>query len=1300
VEAIIRRLTDLKPQLNAIRNARDNAISEGERLKQEADAAHKANLERLAADLAARIEQRTNERTALSSQKEARRKKQTARTEKAWLRMKAASDKQTLAAVAKIEAEQKEKHAKGAKKYDEKMAAVKAEGARIIARIESLQAKANELHTRIEALNTARSLGLDFKGARAKAELAARNAKMNLDDCEQQLVQSEAALETRALSQSRGRSAWPITFILTAAAAAAGFWIFTTMPGSPILYYIGGGWILLLGIVWTIYQSVRERLASAAGSVLQDASLVRTLLELYLSGTQESLATETKELENAEIQRICGIDETFSERVKDARKSGAQEQATLRTRRDGIVLKITKRSKGEQAEIQSAADRDIITFQKQHEKKVAEATAANAAAKNKIEQDTKGAIARHAGEFKQALENFVAYADGEKKKAAEQAPLARGLADGTLTLTADFPTEIYLSSGTLRLQEHFSGDDEGPFSVPDLQCAVPLGLNYPNLGSMYIRASGAKRDASLAMLLNAAMRLLCGFPAGKAKLTIIDPVGVGQSFGAFMHLTDYDETLVNGKVWSDGAHIERKLSELTEHIEKVTQKYLRNRYETVSEFNKEAGQMSVPYQFVVISDFPTALSELALERLSTIINSGPRCGVYTLMYHNSAQKMPATISELQLKKNGLFLIENGDAVTVNGTWTLSNAWNDISLPGNEAINALMSCVGKQCQEAARVQVPFEVAAPKPGDYWNASTEGSIRMPLGMAGADRLQYLQLGTGTSQHALIAGKTGSGKSNLFHVIVSNAALWYSPKELEFYLIDFKKGVEFKTYGDHQLPHARVIAIESDREFGLSVLRRIDKELSTRGELFRHARVQDFPSYRKSAPQQPLPRTLLMIDEFQEFFTDDDSVAQEAALYLDRIVRQGRAFGIHVILGTQTLGGTYSLAKSTLGQIAVRIALQCNEADSYLVLNDDNGAAALLTRPGEAIYNDMAGFVEGNSPFQAVFLPRQAQDVCLTRVTEQAKQTAYKPLTPPIVFEGNALSDLRNNPELREFAEKPSQERTTPPRVWLGEANAIKGPTQAEFSTQAGSNLLFVGQRGYAAASATLISLLASHPLNDIKILVLDGSNGDPGLSERLALLQQLWPDQIEVVAHRSIQQRIGDLAATVAARQGGEAPAPKTFLLVIGIERFRALRQDDEFASFSSSSEEGEGASAAANFGKLLSDGPNEGIHSIVWCDTLANLNRTFSRKMIREFEMRVLYQVSANDSSELIDSPVANRLGLYSALLFTAFNGAVEKFRPYGEPDLTFLKEVYTLMQRRQTLPDKPVAPPVFPTRDLK
>ena len=195
--------------------------------------------------------------------------------------------------------------------------------------------------------------------------------------------------------------------------------------------------------------------------------------------------------------------------------------------------------------------------------------------------------------------------------------------------------------------------------------------------------------------------------------------------------------------------------------------------------------------------------------------------------------------------------------------------------------------------------------------------------MGRSGATKLQYVRLGRGVAQHVLIAGKTGSGKSTLLHAMVTNLAMWYSPDEVEFYLVDFKKGVEFKTYATHNLPHARAIAVESDREFGLSVLQRLDAELTRRGNLYRKAGTQDLAAYRKSPGAVRMPRTLLMIDEFQEFFSEDDKLAQDAGVLLDRLVRQGRAFGIHVLLGSQTIGGSSGLARSTIGQMAVRIAL-----------------------------------------------------------------------------------------------------------------------------------------------------------------------------------------------------------------------------------------------------------------------------------------------------------------------------------------------------------------------------------------
>src|SRR5262249_50240647 len=152
----------------------------------------------------------------------------------------------------------------------------------------------------------------------------------------------------------------------------------------------------------------------------------------------------------------------------------------------------------------------------------------------------------------------------------------------------------------------------------------------------------------------------------------------------------------------------------------------------------------------------------------------------------------------------------------------------------------------RAKDAHRVEVPFDFVAPAPDKVWTGDTRNGISVGVGRAGATKTQSLQLGRGTSQHGLIAGKTGSGKSTLLHAIITNLSLIYSPDEIELYLIDFKKGVEFKPYAEQHLPHARVVAIESEREFGLSVLQRLDQELKIRGDKYRVAGVNDVASYR----------------------------------------------------------------------------------------------------------------------------------------------------------------------------------------------------------------------------------------------------------------------------------------------------------------------------------------------------------------------------------------------------------------------------------------------------------------------
>jgi len=593
-------------------------------------------------------------------------------------------------------------------------------------------------------------------------------------------------------------------------------------------------------------------------------------------------------------------------------------------------------------------------------------------------------------------------------------------------------------------------------------------------------------------------------------------------------------------------------------------------------------------------------------------------------------------------------------------------------PEPERFVQIVRKVGEESKDARRVEVPFDVIAPPPNRMWTCSSRDGLDVPLGRAGATKLQFMRLGRGTSQHVLVAGKTGSGKSSFLHALITNTALHYGPDEFEFYLIDFKKGVEFKTYATHQLPHCRVVAIESDREFGLSVLHRLDAVLKERGDLFRQHGVQDLPSFRRAHPDARLPRILLIIDEFHEFFVEDDRIAQDAALLLDRLVRQGRAFGIHVLLGSQTLAGAYTLARSTLGQMAVRIALQCSEADAHLILSEENSAARLLSRPGEAIYNDANGLVEGNHPFQIAWLPEDKRNVYLERIRELAERRGVQ-AEPPIVFEGNVPADPRQNEALVQLLRCPRWDTLVlEPTAWLGDPVEIKEPTAVQLRRQSGANVLLVGQ-DEAAALGVLSSILLSvaaqtRPAPEAQtaqFYIFDGGTAVSDHSELWARLAQTLPHRVRVVEPRRVKEAAEELAAELARRdEQSDLDAPPIFVFVHNLGRFRELRKDED--DFGFSFDKDKPADPAQQFLDVLRKGPALGIHTVVWCDSYNNVVRWMSSQTLRDLETRIVFHLSATDSSHLIDSTAAARLGKNRALLCLMDRGETEKFRPYAPP----------------------------------
>src|SRR6185312_10057374 len=692
----------------------------------------------------------------------------------------------------------------------------------------------------------------------------------------------------------------------------------------------------------------------------------------------------------------------------------------------------------------------------------------------------------------------------------------------------------------------------------------------------------------------------------------------------------------------------------------------------------QAGELAEPYRFLVVADYPTAFQGEAYRRLAGIAATGARCGVYVLVARDLRASLGPEAQFDDLEAHCVNIVQKGD----------SFAWKDEVFeqfpltfdppPPENVLTQLLDRVGRAARQSKRVEVPFDAIAPDAREFWSADSTDELSVPIGRMGATRLQSLKLGRGVAQHALIAGKTGSGKSTLLHAMVTNMAMWYSPDEVEFYLVDFKKGVEFKTYASHDLPHARAIAVESDREFGLSVLQRLDAELARRGELFRKAGVQDLASYRRTKDASIMPRTLLIIDEFQEFFSEDDKLAQDAGLLLDRLVRQGRAFGIHLMLGSQTIAGTSGLARSTIGQMAVRIALQTSEADSQLILGDNNSAARLLSRPGEAIYNDAGGLIEANSPFQVAWLPDEKREVYLEQVRSRADQ-ANNRHDPAIVFEGNAPADVRKNSRLAGMLNGRPTAIPATALAWIGEPVAIKEPTSIAVRRQSGGNVLLVGQQEEQAMSvmiSSMVALAAQYPRDGATFYVLDGTPADSQLAGRFEKLTPVLDGQLKMIEWRAVGDTINDLAEEVARRQDAEPSGqPEIFVFIYGLQRYRVLRKsDDDFGFSMGSSDEPKKASPSKQFADILREGPGVGVHVFAWADTIASLERTLDRSSMREFDHRVLFQMSAADSSTLIDSPAANRLGFHRALVYSEEQGVTEKFRPYALPSSQWLKEL--------------------------
>ena len=221
----------------------------------------------------------------------------------------------------------------------------------------------------------------------------------------------------------------------------------------------------------------------------------------------------------------------------------------------------------------------------------------------------------------------------------------------------------------------------------------PAIVPFPNHASLLIKTTADQKEIASEMMQALTLRIATGIPAGQSRFTIIDPLGLGKQFAGFMHLADHDELLVTSRIWTEPQQIEQRLADITEQMEVVIQKYLRNEYESIGGYNADA-EVPEPYRFVVVANFPANFTETSARRLASIAASGARCGVYVILSIDTKAQMPANFSIAEIEKHATTL------VLKDGTFT----WSDPEFskwpltveqaPSDEVFTQIIQRVGK------------------------------------------------------------------------------------------------------------------------------------------------------------------------------------------------------------------------------------------------------------------------------------------------------------------------------------------------------------------------------------------------------------------------------------------------------------------------------------------------------------------------------------------------------------------------------------------------------------------------------
>ena len=406
--------------------------------------------------------------------------------------------------------------------------------------------------------------------------------------------------------------------------------------------------IPLMGDDWYFWLAATVAGVTAIGLVVWYLLMVtfrRQFFSLYRIAKQALVDSEVLQqrcLDDAGTlykEKILAAQYKFDEAFEAAKGKHNSKRAAAKNRRDKLLEEHKNKYEPMLESLQQQRDEGLKKAEnkyqgrmsasnEQYEKEMNTATAEKKAKMDSARQEYQSKLNHLCEEWQQAVNRFSTVIREVSKECAELFPDWSAFAGEGWQTPAAVP--LAMPIGEMRVGFDIIPDGQPTHErlaelVPE-PCSVPALLPFPRNGSLLLKARGDGRQHGISLLQAVMLRCLTAIPPAKVRFTILDPVGLGENFAAFTHLADHDEKLVTSRIWTETEHIEQRLTDLTEHIENVIQKYLRNQFETLEDYNEFAGEVAEPYRVLVVAHFPVNFSEEAARRLLSIANSGSKCG--------------------------------------------------------------------------------------------------------------------------------------------------------------------------------------------------------------------------------------------------------------------------------------------------------------------------------------------------------------------------------------------------------------------------------------------------------------------------------------------------------------------------------------------------------------------------------------------------------------------------------------------------------------------------------------------------